>query len=423
MTGRSRPVRSPIADGQMSRTLPVVALVLLSAAGVTILSVMVPLLTVAYGVPLALSFLLSAALCAVPLLFLVAPRTALTLFALAVIALPVVVDSVQARSAPWPWSVPALLAFILVIVTITLHGGFRRGALVLIIGVGASLAAPLLRGDLTSTADAAAVVTANLIVAASCAVVAYVIAALIRARRNVAAELEREREHTAVEQARRALVEERTRIARELHDVIAHSLSVIQVQSSTARFRIPDIAEGAAQEFDDIAATARRSLTEMRRMLGVLRTEDHAAELAPQHRISDIPSLIETMRRTGVGISLSIENAQLSATASEGVQIAAYRIVQEALSNAVRHAPGSTVAVRLTTDEGMLRVHIRNEASTSPPPPHAGGFGLRGMRERAEALGGSLSAGPGVDGGWTVDAALPLTADPPSPSPIDKETA
>ena len=140
----------------------------------------------------------------------------------------------------------------------------------------------------------------------------------------MSAELTREREHSALEESRRALVEERTRIARELHDLIAHSMSVIQVQASTARYRLPEIGDAASVEFDSIAATARTSLTEMRRMLGVLRTEDQTAELAPQQGIDDIPALVDTIRRAGVTVGLEITGSVTDAP--QAVQIAAFRL-------------------------------------------------------------------------------------------------
>ncbi|MGV2983906.1 sensor histidine kinase, partial [Microbacterium sp. AGC85] len=162
---------------------------------------------------------------------------------------------------------------------------------------------------------------------------------------------------------------------------------------------------------DDRAATARSSLTEMRRLLGVLRTEDQSAELAPQKGIEDIPALVDSIRRAGVDVGLELVTADVT-TAPAGVQIAAFRIVQEALSNAVRHAPGSRVSVSVRTDDTAIRLRVHNtaatgEASVSPGSVASGGHGLRGMRERVALVDGTLEAGPDADGGWTVAAALP----------------
>lgn len=388
------------------------ALVALCAATIALFATLVPLQTTLSGTPLPLAFILGAAVCAAPLLSLTRPRTAIAMFCAAAFLLPLTVDSARAISTPWPWSVSALLTFVLFVGLVTFIHGARLGAYTLIIGVISSLVAPLLRPDMVATPGTSGSATAVLIVTASVSVAMYLIATLAAGRLRLGAELTREREHSALEESRRALVEERTRIARELHDVVAHSMSVIQVQASTARYRLPEIGEVAAAEFDDIAATARTSLAEMRRMLGVLRTEDQTAELAPQHGIDDIPSLVDSIRRAGVDVGLVIEGGHAATGADSAVQIAAFRIVQEALSNAVRHSPGARVTVRVHADSASIRIRVHNDASPEAPSDPSGGYGLRGMRERAELLGGSLRAGPDQEGAWTVDAVLPLASDP-----------
>ncbi|MCK2036974.1 sensor histidine kinase [Microbacterium sp. SSW1-49] len=410
---RPRPARTP----RIARRTA--ALVALCAATIALYATLVPLQTTLSGTPLPLSFILGAAICAAPLLSLTRPRTAVAMFGAAAFLLPLTVDSALAVSAPWPWSVSALLTFVLFVGLMTFVHGARHGAYALVIGVICSLTAPLLRPDMVATPGSSASATAVLIVTSSVAVAMYLIAALAAGRLRLGAELTRERAHSALEESRRALVEERTRIARELHDVVAHSMSVIQVQASTARYRLPEIGDVAASEFDDIAATARTSLAEMRRMLGVLRTEDQTAELAPQHGIDDIPRLVDSIRRAGVDVGLAIEGGHAVAGADAAVQIAAYRIVQEALSNAVRHSPGARVTVRVHADPAAIRIRVHNEASPETPSDQSGGYGLRGMRERAELLGGSLRAGPDPDGAWTVDAVLPLTSAPSTPLPDD----
>jgi signal transduction histidine kinase len=143
-------------------------------------------------------------------------------------------------------------------------------------------------------------------------------------------------------------------------------------------------------------------------MLGVLRTEDQTAELAPQQGIAELPALVDTVRRAGVTVGLEITGDSAAAPAT--VQIAAFRITQEALSNAVRHAAGAPVTVRIQTDATAVGIRVRNAApSVSSPAPTGHGHGLRGMRERAELLGGTLTAGETSEGGWEVTAALPLT--------------
>ncbi|WP_102192903.1 sensor histidine kinase [Microbacterium aurantiacum] len=383
------------------------AIALLCGALLALFAVLVPIQTALYGTPLPLAFILGAALCSAPLLALSRPRTAIAQFCAAAFALPLFVVPELAVASPWPWSVPALITFVLFVGVVTFVHGSRLGVFPLAIGVLSSLTAPLLRAEIVMTAGAASSATADMIVTASLAVAMYLIAVLVAARARVGAELNREREHSALEEARRALMEERTRIARELHDVIAHSMSVIQVQASTARYRLPSLDQEVAAEFEDIAATARGSLTEMRRMLGVLRTEDQTAELAPQQGIDDIPALVDSIRRAGVEVGLEIITGDAPSVAP-GVQIAAFRIVQEALSNAVRHAPETMISVRVRVDAAAVHIAVQNSAPATTTLEQAPGHGLRGMRERAQLLGGTFGAGPVADGGWAVEAVLPL---------------
>ncbi|ALX67061.1 sensor histidine kinase [Microbacterium sp. XT11] len=386
------------------RVRQVVVLSVLVAGAIALFSVLVPLQATFYGTPLAMSFVLAAAVCGAPLLAIRNPRTASVIACAATFALPLLVTAHGGAAGPWPWSVPAMLSFLLLVAVVSFRHGARLGLLPLVTGLLVALAAPVLRPDV----QAGGAATANLIVTASLGVGVYLIAVLVAGRMRVAEELTREREHSALEESRRVLVEERTRIARELHDVIAHSMSVIQVQASTAKYRISDLDERASVEFDDIAATARTSLTEMRRMLGVLRTEDQSAELAPQQGLADIPSLVDSVRRAGAAVELTGDTGDAVVTAPATVQIAAFRIVQEALSNAVRHAPGATVRVRVDTDRSAIRIRVDNDPSATTSASPGAGYGLRGMRERAELLGGSARSGRMEDGGWRVDASLPF---------------
>jgi signal transduction histidine kinase len=226
----------------------------------------------------------------------------------------------------------------------------------------------------------------------------------LRSRRALAAQTER----AEAERGRRAVLEERTRIARELHDVVAHHMSLIAVQAETAPYRLSGMPEPALAEFSSLSATAREALAEMRRLLGVLRQEQPAA-LAPQPLLSDLPVLVDATRRAGVSVELSA-SPSLDQVPS-GVGVCAYRIVQESLSNASQHAPGSAVTVSVDQDAGavFLRVVTGPGSPAGPPANQRGpGQGLTGMRERVALLGGSLSAGPAPDGGFAVSAVLPL---------------
>ncbi|MBT2486114.1 MULTISPECIES: sensor histidine kinase [unclassified Microbacterium] len=415
---RERTARRPRISRRTS------ALTALVTALSVLYAILVPIQAALSGTHLALAFLLGAGLCAAPFIAIARPRRAVLLFTVSALLLPLTVVTDLATESPWPWSVPALLVFLLLVGVVAFLHGAKLGAASLALGVAASLAAPLIRPDMVARADSASSATANLIVTASVGAAVFLIALLLAGRMRVAEELTREKEHSALEESRRALVEERTRIARELHDVVAHTMSVIQVQSSTARYRLPGLDTAVAAEFDDIAATARTSLAEMRRMLGVLRTEDQSAELTPQQGIDDVPALVDSIRRAGVDVGLSVEGAAAATHASPAVQIASFRIIQEALSNAVRHAPGTGITVRLQADAAMIRLRVHNGSPSQVPEPSGTGYGLRGMRERAELLGGTFTAGPDSDGGWMVTAALPFSTDDAIPrgTSTDKET-
>lgn len=211
------------------------------------------------------------------------------------------------------------------------------------------------------------------------------------------------------EQARRAVLEERGRIAREMHDVVAHHMSMIVVQAQTAPYRLGEgtVPEPVAREFAALGGSAREALTEMRRLLGVLRS-DAPAEHAPQPRLADVPGLVETARRAGAQITLSMPRDVRAVPA--GVGVAAYRIVQEALSNAGRHAPGAPVTVAVDVEPPTVRLHVRNGPGNGQRCDQGSGHGLTGMRERAAMLGGWLKAGPEPDGGFAVRAELPTEA-------------
>jgi len=210
---------------------------------------------------------------------------------------------------------------------------------------------------------------------------------------------------------------ERARIARELHDVVAHHISMIAVQAETARETTPGLPAAGAQWLAEIAGTARAGLTEMRRLLGVLREDAGGAGARhPQPGLPQLAELIDAARETsGAGVRLIVSGPV--APFDSSVELAAYRIVQEALTNARRHAPGTAVDVELRYGEGTLLLQVRDNGP-GPPVGHltggnghngAGspGYGLTGMRERATAAGGSLRTAAAPGGGFLVEATLP----------------
>jgi len=221
---------------------------------------------------------------------------------------------------------------------------------------------------------------------------------------------------------------ERNRIAQELHDVVAHSMSVISVQATTAEYRLPDVDPDTRREFASIADSSRRALSEMRGLLTVLRGSGDAP-LVPQPDLLDIAALVDSTRHSGAHITFETDPPQLAAGRTEtststtagtdapdvppAVGLTAYRTVQEALSNAVRHSPGAAIEVRvmLMDDQIVLDVTNGNPAEAAPGTPlpvaPGAGLGLAGIRERVGALGGSVEAGPRPDSGFSVRAQLP----------------
>ncbi|WP_239161030.1 sensor histidine kinase [Virgisporangium ochraceum] len=232
---------------------------------------------------------------------------------------------------------------------------------------------------------------------------------LVRRWREIGRELADARHDVEVEQSQRAVAEERTRIARELHDVVAHSMSVIHMQATSASYRIEGLGPEARAEFGQIAAGARATLRELRQLLAVLRDDAADAELSPVPGLGRLAELVESADRAGVPVELRQEEGVV---VPESVGLAAYRIVQESLSNVIRHAPGARATVVLGTDGPDLIVSVVNEAATRPAhpmeAPGRAGHGLAGMRERARLVGGTLDAGARPEGGYRVTARLPI---------------
>ncbi|WP_148575449.1 sensor histidine kinase [Nocardioides caldifontis] len=232
-----------------------------------------------------------------------------------------------------------------------------------------------------------------------------------RTRRERIAESEeraRELERTLEAESRRQALEERQRIAREMHDVLTHSVSMIAVQAEAGPLVARKDPEAAAAMFETISGSARQTMTELRGLLGVLRGDDGepAARLAPQPTLEQVPALVEEVRAAGLPVSLQVEGDLAGAAPSTGV--AAYRIVQEALTNALRHGDGSGASVALRLDGDGLEVELEVEvvSAGAPRPGSVEGRGVTGMRERAAAVGGTLEAGPAPPG-WAVRARLP----------------
>ncbi|MFF3374847.1 sensor histidine kinase [Streptomyces sp. NPDC002680] len=215
-------------------------------------------------------------------------------------------------------------------------------------------------------------------------------------------------ERTREEEARLRVAEERMRIARELHDVVAHHMAVANAQAGTARHLAPTHPEQAQKLLDELSATTSSALLELRATVGVLRQtgDSDSDSLEPAPGLDRLPELIATCETAGIEVTVTTDGEPRSL--SPGVDLTAYRIIQEALTNVTKHGAGKGARVGLTYSASRLLVSVTNDAAATTPSVPGGGYGLMGMRERAHSVGGDLYAGPRPDGGFEVTTALPL---------------
>jgi signal transduction histidine kinase len=218
---------------------------------------------------------------------------------------------------------------------------------------------------------------------------------------------------TAEQATLRRVGEERLRVAREIHDVVAHAMTAINVQAGVAAHLLERDPSQAYDALRNIKHTSGAALTDLRSTLEVLRDPSAAAPLGPPAGLGDIAELTGGLRSAGVTVTLDIDSA---VDVPAPVQSVAYRIVQEALTNVARHAQASRTAVRVRRVTGAITIDVTDDGTTAPDviTPETAGNGVRGMRERAAALGGTLDSGPSDGGGWRVHAWLPVSA--PSPN-------
>ncbi|MER7586640.1 histidine kinase [Micromonospora sp. NPDC127501] len=340
--------------------------------------------------PIALLF---AAMTVAPLLAL--PRRPLLAWRLTVLALLICTFNAPDDQA-WPWTPPLALGSIAVVAVVVAR--VDRPVLVWVVTISTVPVLTLVHPDNR--------VPVLLLLGALA-----IVGDLIRRNRLSRHALAAQAELSEREQERRAVLEERTRIARELHDVVAHHMSLIAVQAETAPYRLTDVPAPAAAEFVAIAASARDALTDMRRLLGVLRSETSGPQTAPQPDLTDLGAMVDAARRAGLPVTLDAEPVDDDRVPAP-VGLAAYRIVQEGLANAARHAAGAAVRVTVRAGPSGLGVRVENSPADVRPTADGGsGHGLTGMRERATSLGGTFTAGPLPDGGYAVAAELPYDAE------------
>ncbi|MGW4032459.1 sensor histidine kinase [Streptomyces sp. NPDC004838] len=298
----------------------------------------------------------------------------------------------------WPWSAPAFIAHVTVMTVTTLRTRPRTAVWMWTLTALAGLFIESLISRWPSgNASAMLTVSALFLLAAT----------VVNVRRTAKLEVAAEQSVTAVERDRRTLLEERTTIARELHDVVAHHMSVVAIQAEAAPYRVENPPPELEQAFVTIRENAVAALTELRRILGVVRAEDYEAPDAPQPVLADLDRLLGNVREAGLETEKTVTGAVRPLP--QGVELSAYRIIQEALSNALRHAPGSSAKVEISYVLGGLGLRIVNTAARGLVKPSPGaGHGITGMRERVAMLNGEMTAEETEDGGYEVTAFIPV---------------
>ncbi|BET48725.1 sensor histidine kinase [Streptomyces tendae] len=398
-----RPMPRPGTDGPVARRLPARLkphVARLPYAAVTALAFLCFYVGTADGVtdgPLAL---LSGLICAVPVLAtLVRPVGA---FWMSMAATPVVA-LLGSGWGEWPWLPGAFLCHTAVLVIVAIRTRARTAA-----WMWALTAAYGFFNESFWGAGHYAGNSAPLLVLTA---FAMLLISVWHIRRDARQRVTAEQTVTAHERSRRTLLEERTTIARELHDVVAHHMSVVAIQAEAAPYRVENPPEELERAFATIRENAVAALTELRRVLGVVRAEDYEAPDAPQPKLADLDALLANVRDAGLTVDKAVTGAVRELP--PGVELSAYRIVQEALSNTLRHAPGASARVEVSYVLGGLGLRVVNtavEPDTLVKPSPGAGHGVTGMRERVSMLNGEMTAGPTDDGGYEVAVFLPVAA-------------
>ncbi|MEU7564434.1 sensor histidine kinase [Streptomyces fradiae] len=311
---------------------------------------------------------------------------------------------------------PADFAMLVIIYTVAAHDGPRWASRLALVGGACAATISQLRWPLEAVSTPGQVFFT--VVMSVPFVLAWVLGDSMRTRRAYLAQLEErtdrlEREREA--QAKVAVAAERARIARELHDVVAHNVSVMVVQADGAAYVLDSSPEQARQALETISSTGRQALAEMRRLLGILRTgePEEAGEYVPQPDVQQIEDLVEQVRTAGLPVQFTVEGTPRPLPS--GVELTAYRIVQEALTNTRKHGgPDAGAKVRLTYFDDGLGLLVEDDGRGAAQEMYVDGgadgrgHGLIGMRERVGMVGGTLDAGPRPGGGFRISALLPL---------------
>jgi signal transduction histidine kinase len=300
----------------------------------------------------------------------------------------------------WPWSAGAFITHLVVLTVVALRTRPRTAAWMWVLTAWYGfMSESLVAGHIGTN-------TAPLLFLSA---LALLVVTVLHIRREAEQEVTAHQSETAHERSKRTLLEERTTIARELHDVVAHHMSVVAIQAEAAPYRVENPPPELEQAFVTIRENAVAALTELRRVLGVVRAADYEAPDAPQPTLADLGALLANVREAGLSVEKTVTGAVRELP--QGVELSAYRIVQEALSNTLRHAPGATARVEIGYVLGGLGLRIVNgpaRTTTLVKSTHGAGHGITGMRERVTMLDGEMTTGETDDGGYEVTVFLPV---------------
>ncbi|MEU6650565.1 histidine kinase [Streptomyces sp. NPDC046900] len=300
----------------------------------------------------------------------------------------------------WPWQPGSFIAHLTVLTVVAIRTRPRTAAWMWVITAVYAFVVEAAFGYHFSNNSAPMLVLSAL---------ALLAVTIWHTRRSAEQEMTAQQTVTAHERSRRTLLEERTTIARELHDVVAHHMSVVAIQAEAAPYRVENPPPELEKAFATIRENAVAALTELRRVLGVVRAEDYESPDAPQPTLADLDALLANVREAGLDVEKVVTGAVRELP--QGVELSAYRIVQEALSNALRHAPGAPARVEIGYVLGGLGLRVVNGPApqdTLKKSTHGAGHGITGMRERVAMLNGEMTAGRTDDGGYEVTVYLPV---------------
>ncbi|MEH0424596.1 histidine kinase [Streptomyces sp. B21-083] len=340
------------------------------------------------------------------LLTLVRPAGA---FWFSLVSIPIVAALGPSYSGDWPWRPASFVAHLVVLTVVAARTRPRTAAWMWVLTVAYGMAADASHDALYD----GYYFVSNLVPFLFVSALSLLVVTVLLVRRAAEQEVTAQQTVTAHERSKRTLLEERTTIARELHDVVAHHMSVVAIQAEAAPYRVENPPEELAKAFATIRENAVAALTELRRVLGVVRAEDYEAPDAPQPTLADLDGLLTNVRDAGLAVDKVVTGAVRELP--QGVELSAYRIVQEALSNTLRHAPGASARVEIGYVLGGLGLRVVNGPAAEvsfvkQTPTEGAGQGLTGMRERVAMLNGAMTTVPAADGGYEVTVFLPVAS-------------